>query len=88
MDIDPSIRSAGMGGASNAVRWGHGSIHWSNPSLLDRRGLSYEFGFTQLVPSSRATSPSGARDQGRRGAPLCDLWKAFGGGIDLSYGLS
>jgi hypothetical protein len=52
MDIDLSIRSAGMGGAANAVFWGHGTDHWANPALLClTRGLRYEWGRTRLVPA-------------------------------------
>lgn len=52
MDIDLSIRAAAMGGASNAVFWGDAGNAWSNPSLLGyQRGLRYEWGETQLVPT-------------------------------------
>jgi hypothetical protein len=51
MDIDLSIRSAGMGGATNAVFWGEDSDHWGNPATLGYvRGIRYEWGRTQLVP--------------------------------------
>ena len=33
MDIDLSIRSAAMGGASNALSWGDLN-YWGNPALL------------------------------------------------------
>jgi hypothetical protein len=51
MDIDLSIRSAAMGGATNAVFWGDDSDHWGNPATLGYvRGVRYEWGRTQLVP--------------------------------------
>ena len=50
MDIDLSIRSAGMGGGSTAVCWGD-LDHWANPALLGyARGIRYQHGRTQLVP--------------------------------------
>ena len=50
LDLDPSVRSSGMGGASNAVFWDE-TNPWSNPALLgEARGVAYEFGRTQLVP--------------------------------------
>lgn len=51
MDIDVSVRSAAMGGASTAVFWGEELNHWGNPALLGSlNGLRYETGRTQLVP--------------------------------------
>jgi hypothetical protein len=51
LDIDLSIRSSGMGGASNAVFWGGDPNHWANPALLGyHRGAAYSWGKTQLVP--------------------------------------
>ena len=51
MDIDMSLRSAAMGGASNAVFRGGDLNHWGNPAFLGiTRGLRYERGRTQLVP--------------------------------------
>ncbi|HEY6867414.1 MAG TPA: hypothetical protein VI792_09160, partial [Candidatus Eisenbacteria bacterium] len=45
--IDPSIRSAGMGGASAAVFWGVDPNHWANPALLGTAsGIRYEEGVT------------------------------------------
>src|SRR5262245_14296329 len=50
LDIDHSIRAAGMGEASNAVMWGDELNQWSNPAVLGYvRGLHYEYGNTQLV---------------------------------------
>ena len=50
MNIDLSVRSAGMGGASNALSWGDLN-HWGNPALLGyAQGLRYVHTHTQLVP--------------------------------------
>lgn len=48
--IDPSVRSAGMGGASAAVV-GSGDVNaWANPALLGfANGLRYHWGSTALV---------------------------------------
>src|SRR5690349_1187658 len=47
LEIDPSIRSAAMGGASTAVSWGIDPNYWANPSLLGyARGIRYEQGST------------------------------------------
>ena len=51
LDIDASIRSAGMGGACNAVFWGADPNDWANPALLGyHSGLRYSWGKTRLVP--------------------------------------
>src|SRR5437016_1649618 len=48
LDLDPSIRAAGAGGASNAVFWGGDPDIWANPALLGyARGLRYDQGRTQ-----------------------------------------
>jgi len=55
LDLDPSVRAAGMGGASIAVFWGDDGNHWANPALLGyQRGLRYEWGKTRLVPGLAA----------------------------------
>lgn len=49
--IDPSIESAGMGGASVAAFWWETPDDWANPALLGfQRGIRYSYGNTQLVP--------------------------------------
>src|SRR5439155_8334788 len=51
LDLDPSIRAAGAGGASNAVFWGGDPDIWANPALLGyARGLRYDQGRTQWGP--------------------------------------
>jgi hypothetical protein len=51
LDLDPSIRSSGMGGASAAVFWGGDANGWANPALLGyHSGLRFEHGRTRLVP--------------------------------------
>ena len=52
LDLDPSVRSSGMGGASNAVFWGSDPNDWANPALLGyQQGARYSWSETQLVPS-------------------------------------
>ena len=54
MDIDLSIRSAGMAGASNAVFWGGSLNHWANPAVLGyTRGIRYEYGQAPFDTSSK-----------------------------------
>lgn len=51
LDIDASIRSAGTGGACNAVFWGDDPNEWANPALLGyQRGIRFSYGRTRLVP--------------------------------------
>ncbi len=51
MDIDLSVRSAAMGGASNAVFRGGELNHWGNPALLGyAKDIRYEWSRTPLVP--------------------------------------
>jgi hypothetical protein len=51
MDIDGSLRSAAMGGASNGLFRGGEVNHWGNPALLAYlRGVRYERHRSQLVP--------------------------------------
>jgi len=92
MDIDPSIRSAGMGGASAAVFWGQDLNHWSNPALTGLiRGLRYEQGSTQLVPdlASDVKFESKVLKAGGGGAGIVWSGTAPGpGGVHLSYGAS
>jgi hypothetical protein len=50
MDIDTSIRAAGMGGANAGVTWGDPNV-WGNVASLSRAsGVRWEHGSTQLVP--------------------------------------
>lgn len=49
--IDPSIISAGMGGASSAVSWSAEPNYWANPALLGYYdGVRWQWGRTQLIP--------------------------------------
>ena len=51
LEIDPSVRSAGMGGATSSVFWGDDPNYWANPALLGyHHGIRYEWSKTQLVP--------------------------------------
>ena len=92
MDLDPSPRASGMGGASNAVFWDEVTNHWSNPALLGyQRGLSYEYGKTQLVPGLAADVhfTTNVLKLGGGGVGLAFSGKPFGlGGLHLSYGES
>jgi hypothetical protein len=50
LQLDPSIRAAGMGHASGAVFWGLDCNHWANPALLGyERGVRFEHGRTWLT---------------------------------------
>lgn len=90
MDIDVSIRSAGMGGASSAVFWGDDLNHWSNPALLGLvTGVRYERGNTQLVPdlSPDVTFESRVLKAGGGGIGFVWSQNAPGpGGVHLDYG--
>ncbi len=91
MDIDVSIRSAGMGGASNAVMWGRGLNHWANPALLSaERGIRWEWGRTQLVPdlASDVIFESHVLKVAGGGVGLVSSGLPFGPGVRLSYGAS
>ena len=49
--FDPSIQSAGMGGATAAVFWQDMPNVWINPSLVSfHRGIRYSYGTTKLLP--------------------------------------
>jgi hypothetical protein len=93
LDLDPSIRSSGMGGASAAVFWGGDANGWANPALLGyHSGLRFEHGRTQLVPdladdvyfaTDRITIGSGWFGVSLAGRPVEGL-----GRIRLDYGAS
>jgi hypothetical protein len=52
LTFDPSVRDSGVGGASVANFWSQGEASWANPALLGSvRGIGYDYGSTQLVPS-------------------------------------
>jgi hypothetical protein len=90
MDIDVSIRSASMGGASNAVFWSGDLNHWGNPALTGHtRGIRYERGRTQLVPgladnvfftTNVVKIGGGGLGFVSSGIPIKDM------GVDLDYG--
>ena len=51
LELGPSIRAAGLGGASGALFWGEDTDDWANPAVLGlERGIHYRWGVTQLVP--------------------------------------
>ena len=51
LDVDPSTRSMGMGGASTAVFWGEAPNDWANPALLGTaRGMRYTTSDVDLLP--------------------------------------
>ena len=91
MDIDLSIRSAAMGGASNALSWGDLN-YWGNPALLGyAQGVRYVHTHTQLVPglSDHVFLNSNVLELGGGGAGLVLSGKpAGGGGVRLDYGPS
>jgi hypothetical protein len=44
LEIDPSVRDAGMGGAAAASFWTNGEASWCNPALLGSvRGIGYDY---------------------------------------------
>jgi len=92
MDIDVSIRSAGMASASNAVFWGDGLDHWANPALLGyQNGLRYEWGRTQLVPglATDVFLTSRVLKAGWSGVGVVLSRKPLSsGGVHLNYGVS
>ena len=91
MDFDLSIRSAGMGGASNALSWGDLN-HWGNPALLGyAQGLRYVHTHTQLVPglASDVFLNSNVVQAGGGGVGVVFSGKPIDpGGVRLDYGLS
>jgi len=92
LDIDTSIRAAGMGEASNAVMWGDELNQWSNPAVLGYlRGVHYEYGKTQLVPglSTQVFLRSNVLKLGGGGFGTHFSGQPGGlGGVKLDYGLS
>lgn len=87
MDIDTSIRAAGMGGAGAGVGWGSPSI-WGNPAALGLvRGFHWEHGRTQLVPdlADNVIFESDRALLGVAGLAVSSMGEPFGG-LDLSYG--
>lgn len=92
LDLDPSVRASGMGMASNAVFWDEVSNHWGNPALLGyQRGLSYEWGNTQLVPGLAADVhfSTNVMKIGGGGLGMAFSGEPFGlGGLHLDYGES
>ena len=90
LDIDPSVRAAGMGAASNAVFW-EGGNQWANPALLgQQRGIRYEWGDTKLVPdiTSDIHFRSNVVKFGGSGLGLALSGKPAIGGLKLDYGTS
>ena len=52
MIFDVSVRSAGLGGASDALFWGEERSHWANPALLGyEQGIRYEHANIQPLPN-------------------------------------
>ncbi len=62
-DVDPSLRSAAMGGAGNALFWGGDPDGWANPALLGyQQGLRFESASIDLLgldASARSTTLAG-----------------------------
>lgn len=90
LDLDLSVRSSGMGGASGAVFWGGDPNHWANPALLGyHRGVAYTWGRTQLVPglANDVILESRRYTLGYGGVGLAFAGKGPGS-IRLDYGLS
>jgi hypothetical protein len=92
MDVDVSIRSAALGGASSALFWGEERDHWANPALLGyESGIRYEHGETQLVPglASDVTFTTDVLKVGGSGFGLVFSGQPLHhGGVHLDYGSS
>lgn len=92
LDIDLSIRSNGMGKASNALFWGSDLNHWGNPALLGYvRGVGFEMGRRSLVPglANDVILWSTVIKVGGGGLGVVLSGKPFGvGGARLDYGES
>ena len=90
LDLDPSVRASGMGGASNAVFWDGGN-QWSNPALLGyQHGIRYEWGETQLVPglATDVYFRTNVLELGGGGFSVALSGKPGIGGLKLDYGMS
>ena len=93
LDIDASIVSAGMGGASTAVYWTAEPNAWANPALLGYCvGMHWVWGHTNLLPeisnditfdTNQLTLGGGGIGFESSGKPIDGL-----GGTRLSYGSS
>jgi hypothetical protein len=88
--LDPSVISAGMGGASSAVPWTAEPNYWANPALLGYYdGVRWQWGRTQLIPdlsenvhftTNRVTLGYGGLGIESAGSPV--------GGLRLDFGSS
>jgi hypothetical protein len=88
MDVDVSIRSAALGGASNALFWGQGTNHWGNPALLAySTGIRFEHGHTDLVPglATDVTFETDVMKLGVLGFGLVFSGTPFPKGVELQY---
>lgn len=88
--LDPSVRAAGAGGASNAAFWGGDPNYWANPALLGyHRGLRFEWGRTKLAPDfapdARFESKRLSLNVGGVGIAVAGVPEDLGG-LELDYG--
>ncbi len=91
LDIDPSVISAGMGGASSAVSWSAEPNYWANPALLGYYdGVRWQWSNTRLIPelspdvrftTKRATLAYWGVGIETAGSPVSGM-----GGLRLDYG--
>ncbi len=89
MDFDVSVRSIGMGGASNALFWGDEMNHWGNPALTGFvRGIRYEYGRAQLIPASTPNTvfQSQVAKVGLHGVGVVMSGTPFPSGVEVIYG--
>jgi hypothetical protein len=80
--VDPSMRSLAMGGASGAVFWGQGPNYWANPALHGMlEGIRYEQGARGLDSDIQSRRLS----LGYGGVGLATAGPPFSGLAELEY---
>ncbi|HTO91441.1 MAG TPA: hypothetical protein VMJ70_09935 [Candidatus Sulfotelmatobacter sp.] len=92
MDVDVSVRSAALGGASTAMFWGEERNHWANPAVMGyETDIRYVHGNSQLLPNLAPDVRfiTDAVKFGGAGIGVVFSGQPYGhGGVDLEYGPS